>query len=303
MEFKKYNSIENHYRQKFIDKMLYHNPEAADALWIAREKLDGANIQLVFSPNEPMKVGKRSQYITPDDNFFDIWETLARYSHEVDVLQRYAKLYNTNVRFYGEIYGPGINGRVNYGEAKRIAIFDAEIDSKLLTQEELESFLYARNFTHLLPKQFAKGKLMDVLQVDVEVGNCEGVVIKPYDRNFFMNELERFIIKKKAQSFLDQERNEGKPARENTSDVAYNINKEFMKYINENRVLDVFAKHGPITEPKQIGEYIKLVIEDAKQDFLKDHDLNVLIPGMTEKQERMVYNVGGVIVGFLKKHL
>lgn len=302
MEFKKYNSIENHYRQKYIDKMVFHNPLAETCDWIAREKLDGANIQLVISPNSQMVVGKRSAYLNPDEPFFDIWNTLARYHHELDVLQRSANLFNCTYRMYGEIYGPGINGRVDYGEAKRIAIFDMEQDGRLLTQVELESFLYTRDMTHLLPKQLAKGKLLDVLQVDVERDNFEGVVIKPYDQNFFLQD-ERFLIKKKSSLFADKENggNGGEiPARENVSDVAYNLNKEFRKYITENRVVDVFAKHGEIQEPRQIPDYIAYVLEDAKADFLKDHELPA---DLTSKQERDVFNVGGIIVGFLKKYM
>jgi hypothetical protein len=48
----------------------------------------------------------------------------------------------------------------------------------------------------------------------------------------------------------------------------------FLPYINENRVLSVFSKEGEIQRPEQIGQYIKLVMEDAKEDFELENDLS-----------------------------
>lgn len=298
MEFKRYSSIENHYRRKFIDKMLEHNPGASEQMWVAREKLDGANIQILFSPHKPMQVGKRSGFIEANDSFFDIRETLSRYSHELDVLQRWSNLLNQQFRIFGELYGPGINNRVDYGKAKRIAIFDVELETGLLTQHELEDWLYTRDLEGMLPKLFKKGTLDECLAVDVEVANIEGIVIKPYDTNLFY-QMERFIIKKKSESFKDQETGENEPKGPTEKDEMYDLNQVFRKYITKNRVLDVCAKRGPITEMKQIGEYIILVLEDAKVDFLKDNELGEL----TTKQEKAVYNVGVLIVNILKELL
>lgn len=302
MEFKKYNSIENHYRQKYIDKMVHHNPDAVHSLWIAREKLDGANIQLIFTPNQEMQVGKRSALISRDENFFEIWEVLKKYERELSNVQHFVDVTKVPHRIYGEIYGPGINGRVDYGTEKKIAFFDVEDEEGLYSQSNFEFFCSILKLDHMLPRLFAMGKLDLVLQVDVEIGNTEGVVIKPYDKEYNLNG-ERFIIKKKSKAFLDAERNDGEPARENTSDIAYNVSKIFLGYINENRVIDIFAKHGKMERMNQMGEYINLVIDDARQDFLKDHDLATLIPDMTQKQEKMVYNVGGIVAGYLRKHL
>lgn len=299
MDFKKFSGIENHYRQKFIDKMLKHNPTALEDIWEAREKLDGANIQLVFFPGKEMVVGKRTSYLSPDENFFDIWNTLKKYSDELNRIQEYVDEYGDPVRLYGEIYGPGINGRIDYGLEKKIAIYDSEgHNGKMEAQNLFQLFMKTLKLNHMLPRLVAEGSLMELLQLDVENKNMEGVVIKPWKESYYLND-ERFIVKKKAGAFLDKERNEEEPKRENTSDIAYNLNKEFLKYINQNRILDVFAKYGPIQEEKQIGDYIRYVIEDAKSDFLKD----VTLPELTKKQEKILYNAGGTVVGYLKTHL
>ena len=45
MNFTKYNSIENSYRQKFIDKILLELPR--DTQYVVTEKIHGANFQFV----------------------------------------------------------------------------------------------------------------------------------------------------------------------------------------------------------------------------------------------------------------
>ena len=87
MEFKKYSSIENTYRQKHIDKFDEVLPGWQEGTtFVAREKLDGANIQLVFTPDGLMKVGKRTSFLNESDSFFDIWNTLNKYSKELNCL-------------------------------------------------------------------------------------------------------------------------------------------------------------------------------------------------------------------------
>lgn len=314
MDFKKFTSIENTYRQKFIDKFIF--PEGCE--FVAREKLDGANIQLLFTPGKPMKVGKRTAYIEENEDFYDIWNTLNKYKVELDGFQRYCDSLNEPIRIYGEIYGQGVQKRVKYGSEKYIALFDAEIGEKLLTQEEFELFIINfrninnnPNYETLLPKSYGIfSKLSDALSIDVENmerSGAEGVVIQAYNHNVYNKHGERFIVKKKSNAFEDTRqdaiaRGAGR-AEPKEGDVIYSLNRKFREYINKNRILDIYAKYGPITEPKQIGDYIKYTLDDAKTDFLKDHDLSILVPDMDKKKEKDLYNVGGIIVNYLKENL
>jgi hypothetical protein len=54
-----------------------------------------------------------------------------------------------------------------------------------------------------------------------------------------------------------------------------------------------------MTEMKQMGNYIKLVLEDAKEDFLKEHTL----PDLDEKTKKVIFNVGTDIALILKSLL
>jgi Rnl2 family RNA ligase len=337
MDFKKYNSIENSYRRKYIDTFekylgsdVFHNVE-----FVVKEKLDGANIQLVFIPNQEMKVGKRSCFLSREDNFFDIWNTLERYKTQLDKFQTLVDNVGVTLRVFGELYGPGINGRIDYGPEKKIAIFDIYTkgmeftypdyasntylwttsddpeSERLMTQIELEALMFNSGCEELLcPLVGFFPSLHEALSVDVEtlqkagMNGSEGVIIQPYSKVIRMPNGERFILKKKSSKFEDKsEKSDEHKAQPKEKDIIYDLNKLFNQYITKNRVIDVFAKYGEIQDPTQIREYIDYILNDAKEDFKKDHDLNILVPNMDKKQERNLFNVGGRIVSLLKEFL
>lgn len=88
--FKKYNSIENSYRDKYITKALSQYPELKDETYCLVEKLDGANLQLFFQPNKEMQVGKRSCFISKDEDFYSVWDVLSYYSKMISKFQEIA---------------------------------------------------------------------------------------------------------------------------------------------------------------------------------------------------------------------
>lgn len=306
MEFKKYNSIENSYRGRHVNKFTDLFDPSVET-FVGLEKLDGANIQLVFTPDGEMKVGKRTSFLLEGDNFFDIWNTLKRYDTEVITLKQVAKDTNKTYIMFGEIYGPGINGRVDYGPEKQIAFFDLYIDDVLMTHLEMLEFVSKHSMFHMLPKICVLGDFDKCMSFDVENMHrpkCEGIVIKPTSKNIFNHQGERLILKKKSKAFedtrqdaIDKGAGRAEPKEE---DLVYKLNSELKRYITENRIIDIFAKHGKIESPKQIGEYIKLVSEDAKIDFHKDY---IIPDNLNANQIKRLYDVNFKIVGLLKQHM
>lgn len=309
MSFKKYSSIENSYQQKYLFKILVQHPELQNIQYIVREKIDGSNIQLYFTPNQEMQVGKRSQFIGKDENFFDVWTVLERYRTEVQKLQEYADKHDVTIRLYGEIYGDGVQKRVHYGKVKSILFFDIEIAGNLLAQRSFENQMKLMSLDWLLaPKIGLYENLNDALAVDVnfntklssEANNAsEGIVIQPYNEVMYLFKSdERFILKKKNEKFLEKENKDHK-AKEPVDGSLLSILTSFRGYINENRVLNVFSKHGEIKDISEMGKYIKLIMEDAKEDFLKENE----IPILDDKAAKIVFNVGGEIARILRSKL
>merc|ERR1712146_591362 len=65
MLFKKYSSIENSYRKKFIEKLIYEDKTGGE--WIVTEKIHGSNFSLWIDRTVlgeiDIRVGKRSGFI------------------------------------------------------------------------------------------------------------------------------------------------------------------------------------------------------------------------------------------------
>jgi len=330
--FKRYSSIENIDKEKTILHFLSYFPELADEKYIAYEKLDGANIQLLFDKDvDGFRVGKRSAFLDKDDTFFDIWDTLDKYKLNLEVIEDdFKRGPMQKMRLYGELYGPGINGRVNYGPSKRIAFFDlyyvdgevdkdGELIEKLMCQRDFKALMKSWNVTDMMPPLKGMYKSLDeALAIDVEFESkvfevskspqnpvltnfAEGVVIQPYNKVYRIPGRSHFIMKKKSKRFKDKEDKGGanKKPKEALPEGTSKLCREFLSYINDNRIIDVFSKHGNIEEDKQIGEYIRYVLEDAKEDFWKDNPELIL----TDKQTKVVFNTGKQIVRLLYTHL
>jgi len=128
---------------------------------------------------------------------------------------------------------------------------------------------------------------------------CEGVVIQPRDKVYYDRHGESpFILKKKNAEFKEKE--QAKKVRVVDTEVE-RLNAEFASYVTDNRLQAVFSKEGEIESPKQIGSYIKLVMEDAKVDFLKDFEGDVA--ATSKAQQKQIFNVSKTIAGMLKTYL
>jgi hypothetical protein len=107
----------------------------------------------------------------------------------------------------------------------------------------------------------------------------------------------RFILKKKSDEFA--EKMKVKQPKAKISNEVMKANLEFRSYITDNRILGIFSKHGELENMKNFGKYINLVLDDAKEDFLKDNDISDMEP----KAQKQVFSVGGLIAQKLKGYL
>lgn len=309
--FKKYSSIENHYRQKYILNSISQFPNIENEKFSIREKVDGANIQFYFEKGKDMKVGKRSSFLTTDDSFFDIWTVILRNESVLTRFQDFVNESDFTIRAYAELYGPTINDRVDYGPEQNILFFDIELDGQMVCQKKFEEIMKLLDLeSKMVPLVGYAENLVEALNYSCdfdskvlgkEGNSAEGIVIKPYNNEFTLGNGSRFLLKKKSEKFKEKESKGKAPKVEDNlpADVIA-LMLEFRSHINKNRVLSVFSKHGEIESPKQIGQYIKLVMDDAKEDFLKDNELP---QGLDKKVESKIFNVGGHIVNLLKEYL
>lgn len=290
-DFISYPSIENFYNTKKVYKYRTKHPELETCKFVAFEKVDGANIQLLFTPGQELKVGRRTDWLSKDSKFFDIWNTLEKYKEAIVNIQKWVDEMNLSIKLYGELYGKGINNRVNYGPEQYICFFDLAIGGKDQAPSDLVVFLRYFGVENLIAPIVAKvngideaiklsptfeSKLTPVShleQVDPKPNIAEGLVIRPYTLNVKYDEDKsnsNFMLKIKDDLFAE---NEGspKPNNNNYSTEELDLKVKFDGYCTKNRMLSLFSKEGPIEDIKQMGKYVPMFVADAKQDFLKDH--------------------------------
>jgi Rnl2 family RNA ligase len=320
MTFKKYPSIENSYRDKFVQYMLDQYPELCDAVYIVTEKIDGSNIQLIFEPSKPVQVASRNRVLTPGEDFFGVWDVLqdVELAALINTLTLFVDKTHQTINLYGELFGPGIQRRIDYGDKRRLLFFDAAINEELIPQGEFVQFMSLHGFPNLMvPIVTVINTLQAALDWSVEDSvtrvnpdghsvqekRCmEGVVIKPRDKVYRSHTGSTFYLKKKGEKFGEKEQKVKVPREQKEyREEVIQMYETFFGLINENRIKSVFSKHGEIEEPRQIGDYIKLVMADAKEEFLKDYE-DELAP-FNKDELKYVFNVGNMIVGLLKEYL
>ena len=79
---------------------------------------------------------------------------------------------------------------------------------------------------------------------------------------------------------------------ESIPDNILELRSEFERYITENRLDSVISKEGEITGMEEMGKYIKFVLKDAMDDFLKENDIS----DIDKADSSLIFKTGGKIV-------
>jgi len=306
VKFVRYPSIENHYQNKHINRWLQYHPELENETYVLVEKIHGSNFQTIFAPNVPVTFASRNQPLGPEPEFHGCQEVIkgAEYRELINHFQNLSNERNAVVRLYQELFGANIQKGVNYGPKRQTRVFDLKINDLWMSQKDLQKhFILNLDSDFLVPIYAGANSLQEALDFDtrkdslilgIEDNECEGVVIKPFHRVYESPDGELFYLKKKNESFTEKQKG---PKRERELD--HPLKAEFLLYINENRLEGIFSKYGRIESPKQIGDYIKYMIEDAKEDFLKDNS----VEGLSKNESKEVFSVGYNCMVLLKKSL
>jgi len=310
MEFMKYPSIENSYRENSIERWLKFYPELLTVKYILTEKIHGANFSILITSDE-IEYGKRTNKLEETESFFNYQNVVANYEKEFKLLQSEIVGGNgvSSIRVFGEIFGSNIQKGVYYGKEKQIRLFDCYINDELITQENFLTMLYELEIQHMFVPTIA---IVDSLEealaydikfnsklIDLEDNICEGVVIKPYDKIFQNSEGSPFYLKNKNAEFSEKSKEKNTRTDFQPSEQFEYVLDIFKSHINMNRLDSIFSKYGVITEPSQMGDYIRHMTEDAKGDFIKDYRDEFL--KLNDKEKKRVFScVGQLVVPMLK---
>ena len=287
-EFKKFNSLENSYRENFIHKIRKHGYEDED--YIITEKLHGANYSftVIVENGLPISVipAKRSGYIHSDEKFYNHRPVYEKYVNKVSnlalCLLKDKNMSDGVVTVYGELYGGNIQGGMAYPLEQDFAGFDITINGQPINKEVAFTKMLDYNIPHVpvlevatslsdslvYNESFVTNLLRDGFDVSNPQSEAEGIVIEPVNPRYLTTG-ERVYIKKKTKRFLEKGKNKIKKPEVVLNDLLSKILEQSLEYVNENRYNAVVSKEGDVNI-KMIGKISGLMTQDIITDLIKD---------------------------------
>jgi Rnl2 family RNA ligase len=308
--FLKYPSLINHYQAKAINDWIERCPGSNKVPWAVQEKIHGANCSILFLPNAEPKYFSRNQDIT-NAGFYSADEVFKETISNLNNIQSHVNRTNRNIRLYGELFGAGIQKGVDYGPNKRILFYSLMQNDFHRTLRDMVSFMimmqaeeYLSDTIKIYPnleEALQSNHEFDSTLNDKEDNVCEGIVIKPWDDVFETSEGSLFTIKKKNNKFREKEGQRTKREPTTYSEEVQDWHENYLAYIHAERLQSVFSKEGPITDMKDIGNFIPLIIKDAKETFLNEEDFEK--ETFTKEEIQYIFNCNKEVVTLLKEAL
>lgn len=273
MEFIKFSSLDNTYRQNLIDKVQYEGKDGG--LWIATEKLHGANFSFWCDGTE-VKVASRTQFV--DGTFYNCQAVINKYSDKAMSLFKALPVGTQQIVIYGELFGGNVQKEVEYGD-KDFRAFDMTIDGVVQTKLVQRSLCEGSG----IPSApfITSGTLAECLAIEntfkstltpegyLEENNAEGLVIEPVIPTWFNNG-SRVYFKNKTASFSEKK---AKPKNEvfDLPEEENSLLNELLSYNTQQRVSNVISKIGVVTN-KDFGRILGLTTQDILEEFTKETD-------------------------------
>ena len=304
MDFKKYTSIENSYRETYIEKVResLNFLGCPNMLFSVSEKVDGCNTSVITDGNDIL-TGKRSSALGADEKFYGFQDFAAvNLQGKTLAIFDYLKTNDNNVngiQVFGEFFGGGYKGYkstesriqkgIDYTPNHEFYAFDILVgyengEFKYLGVDECNNLF--ETFGLFYNKELFRGTLDECLAYnpifistigprlgypEIEDNFAEGVVIKPVTPLYFANG-ERIIIKNKNPKFEEFEKKDKKPKEPVVySDDCTKCLNEIEPYCTEARLNNVISHIGEIEMPKQTGLLIKEYSLDVIDEFTRDH--------------------------------
>lgn len=314
--FKKYNSIENTYRTKFLEQIKWHG--FSTKTFIVQEKVHGSNISFITENGIEFKTAKRSGLIEDNEAFFNYEKVLEDILPKLQLLWKSLIKNNTELKqltIFGEIFGGSyphnevekdkqsirVQKGVFYSPLNHFYAFDVLINSETYLNVDLANF-YFEKVGLLHAKTLFKGSIEDCLKYKndfntlipsefnlppIEPNICEGVIIKPME-TLFLNGGSRVILKNKNEKWSENKKfNKTIKPIEPPSEQVLKLQEAILTYVTENRLNNVISKMGVLTLKdfgKLLGQFNKDIIEDFTKDFEN------ILTGLDKKEIKTINN-------------
>lgn len=304
MEFKKYNSIENSYQDKFINTIINHAYDSHE--YIVQEKVHGANLSFI-TDGKMISMAKRTEIITEDEDFYNSKKVLENYRNRIlSLFNEVSKTFHTTtLTIFGEVFGGGyphkdipknetaklVQDGIYYCSHNEFFAFDILINNNHYINTDVTNSLFEKHkFIHA--KTLFKGSFKDCLSYpnkfqtllpakfslpEIEGNFCEGVIIRPVETLFLKNG-RRVILKNKNEQWSENKNAIDKESlkilfqkEEALSKEAEFIIEEVLKLVTGNRLNNLISKIGEIDPRKDFGRLLGLYNKDVLTELLETH--------------------------------
>ena len=320
MGWKSYGKTKNVTDVKNLRMWINRYPEIDADRYIVTEKIDGSNFQLIFTKGKEVSFGSRNNELRSFSEFFDFQRAvLIDCADQIERLQDYVdgSLYVDEINLYGELYGAGVQRRIQYSDKKHFLPFHMMIDGRPVSYMDsmmlfMDAGILGCWWVPVLAPSLTldQALALDVESLDTRVsqsmdGNrkIEGIVIEPLENVYTLEHEEgvsRFKLKKKSQNFSDKAGVKHKTQKQHkVSAEGEELFGRWSEMFNDNRLCDVESKVGPIEEMGQMGEYIKLLINDVREDFMNEYKSEFI--GLLQSDRGFIMSSGGKLAAELLK--
>ncbi|MEP0263104.1 RNA ligase, Rnl2 family [Dokdonia sp.] len=296
--FKKYNTIENTYREKVIEQIHLHG--YGKDTFVVQEKVHGANFSFICD-GKNIYVAKRTTIIEEGEQFCNYLFVVDTYKERI--LRLFSLLKNDipevqTIHVYGELFGGSyehpevkknpimvkVQKGISYSPKNDFYAFDICINQEYYLDVH-QANTYFETLNIFYAKTLFEGNLQDCLEYpnvfnthiplwlgfpEMENNFCEGVVIRPTKNRIFRNG-SRVILKNKNEKWSEKSKVKKvvKPIEFTEEETTlWNI---LNSYLTDNRLVNVQSKLGDF-QIKTIGKTIGLFAKDALIDFTKEHN-------------------------------
>lgn len=305
-DYIKYNSIENHYRPEFIERLRLNGLE--NERWLITEKVHGSNTQVSYD-GKKVSLGTRSHELVEGENCYNLQKVIQFCNIDNKIKEIYNEFRSTKsvekVVLFGEICGGSyphvevlkdnhatrVQKGVFYSQHNEWLMFDI-----LLIVNGKREYLSGKDFINIankyciatVPILGVANTLTEALSFDnagksvvatkllglpeLNDNIMEGIVIRGYDRDTWTGQ-HRSIIKSKNDKFAEKSHEKKKvvEAKELPENVRAAI-ETASKYITVNRLDNVISHFGEV-QLEDIGKIIGAMNKDVIDDFQKEEGL------------------------------
>lgn len=325
MQFVKYNSVQNSYQLKFMDRII--REEKTDGSWIVTEKIHGANFSFWYDGTK-FRMAKRTGWIADDENFFGI-QVLKDYLIGC-VKQLYGRFKGRDyIAVFGELYGgtyphpevlidpkaKKVQKGVYYCPHNDFMVYDIKVDDQFVDFIDMQMYCeqiglkfiraeFVGKFKECLEHKndFLSGIYKEYGLPPIDDNICEGIVIRPNKAQFVFTH-SRVMLKSKNERFKEKSSERKPRVKVELVGKVKDIADGMFSMVTKNRYDAVVSKIGEV-EIRDFGKLQGLMMKDIHCEVIKDIDMVANYLSLEKAERKLIQKiVGSEVANIIRKEL